>query len=95
MEPSERLMKAFESYKERFESFNPTEKWVSDTKSLVEFSAKGMKLTGSIELRPRDIDLELKVPMVFRVFRKKALKIIEDEIRSWIVKARNGELSAD
>ena len=83
---------AFESYKERFEKYNPESSWVNDTTSNIKFSAKGITMTGVVELLPTAIELELKVPFLFRVFQKTAVEIIEREIKKWIEKARNGEL---
>ena len=39
------------------------------------------------------IELELDVPLLFRPFRKKAISIIEAEVRAWIDRAKAGELS--
>ena len=83
---------AFDSYKQRFAEYKPTSKWVTDKKSNITFTAKGITLNGSIELEPNSIDLELDVPFLFRVFKNKAMAIIEEEIREWIDKAKAGEL---
>jgi len=85
-------VKAFESYKAKFADYNPTDKWVTENKAEISFSAKRMTLNGGVELRPGEIELELEVPFIFRVFSGRAMKIVEEEIREWIERAKNGEL---
>lgn len=84
--------KAFESYAERFEKYNPTAEWTSDTHANFGFEAKGVKLSGNLQLREKAIDVEMDVPFIFKPFRSKALDVIEREIDKWIAKARDGEL---
>ena len=84
--------RAYETYRERFEKYNPTATWVTDRRAEVGFEAKGIKLQGSIALEPGQIELELKVPFAFKIFQKRALQIIEEEIEAWIARARAGEL---
>jgi hypothetical protein len=85
-------VKAFEGYKKRFTDYNPTEKWTSETRCEIGFSAKGIKLSGTIELEPKRIALELEVPFLLKMFQSKAISIIEEEINEWVVRAKNGEL---
>lgn len=84
--------KAFESYSARFADYSPTMIWASDRVANVGFSAKGIKLKGSIEIMPRAIGLDLDVPFLLRVFKNRALEIIENEIRMWVGKAKAGEI---
>ncbi len=83
---------AFKSYSERYSQYSPTYNWVSDNKAQLSFSVKGMKLNGVAEVHPNSIDMDLDVPFVLRPFKGKALDIIEKEIKSWIVKAKDGAL---
>ena len=84
--------KAFEAYAERFAKYNPTANWTSDNAADIGFEAKGVKLGGNLALRDGAIDLDMKVPLLFKPFRSKAIDIIEGEIRKWLEKAQNGEL---
>jgi hypothetical protein len=86
--------RAFEAYKKRFVDYQPRMKWTSDKDATIEFSVKGLKLAGSIGIRPRAIELDLDVPFVFRLFKSKAIDVIEREVRNWIDKAKRGELTA-
>ncbi|MFT5992799.1 MAG: hypothetical protein ACJA1R_001673 [Flavobacteriales bacterium] len=84
--------KAFDAYRERFSDFNPTATWTTDDRAEIAFSAKGITLSGAVELKPDVIELELEVPFLFRPFKNKALSIIEEQIQHWIGKAEAGEL---
>ena len=87
-------VRAFESYQKRFADYHPTMRWTGDKDASIEFSVKGLKLQGNIGIRPRAIELDLDVPFVFRLFKSKALDVIEREVRVWIDKAKRGELGA-
>ncbi len=84
--------KAFAGYKARFSAYSPQAEWVTATRAEISFSAKGVKLAGTVVLEPNEIHLDLEVPFIFRIFKNKALEIIENEIKKWIGKARAGEL---
>lgn len=84
--------RAFATYAEKFSDFNPTAEWVTPTKSQIGFNAKGIKLNGALELEPGQVELELDVPFLLRPFKDRAITIIDEEIREWIGRAKNGEL---
>ncbi|MEZ4225570.1 MAG: polyhydroxyalkanoic acid system family protein [Polyangiaceae bacterium] len=85
-------IKAFDSYKERFAKYEPRATWVSDERADISFRAKGISLSGSLEVRESAIDMDLEVPFILKPFKNKALSVIEDEIKHWIGKASAGEL---
>jgi hypothetical protein len=84
--------KAFESYRARFADYSPTMSWASENLAKVGFNAKGIKLSGSIAVKPKTIELELEVPFLLRIFKNKALEIIEEEIKMWVGKAKAGQI---
>ncbi|MFU8805913.1 MAG: polyhydroxyalkanoic acid system family protein [Bradymonadaceae bacterium] len=84
--------KAIETYKARFEQYNPDAKWVDEDTANVSFSAKGIKLEGALEIGEDDVLLDLEVPFLLRPFRSRAITVIEEEIRDWVARAKNGEL---
>lgn len=84
---------ALESYRARFSEYKPAGSWLGPDRATVQFTVAGKTLNGTVDVLPRQIDLELDVPLVFRPFRSIAIKVIEDEIRAWIAKARSGTLS--
>jgi hypothetical protein len=79
--------KAMESYAERFAQYNPTATWTNETHADIQFSVKGFDLKGSIDLQPKAILLDLDVPLALRLFKKKAIDVIEQEIQPWLDKA--------
>lgn len=83
---------AWQSYEQRFAKYSPKATWTSDTRAKVSFTAAGATLDGSLEVRERDVVIDLDVPFLLRPFRKQALDVIEREIQHWIGRARAGEL---
>ena len=84
--------KALEAYKARFSEFNPEVRWHGDERAEVEFRAKGVTMKGNFELLPGAINIDMDVPFVFKLFQKKAIDVVEREIRDWIGRAKRGEL---
>lgn len=84
--------RAFDAYRDKYGSYNPTLTWISDTEAAAAFNAKGIKISGTIELLPKAIAFELKVPFILRVFRGRAMAIMERELKRWTDKAAAGEL---
>ena len=84
--------RAFAAYKVRYPDYCPVLSWVSEHKADVAFNAKGVKLNGAVQLDPGRVALELDVPFLFRPFQKRAMEVIEREVRVWLGKAKNGEL---
>jgi hypothetical protein len=84
--------RAFDAYREKYGNYNPSLTWTSDTHADAAFSAKGIKLKGHIELKPKTIEFDLDVPFLLRIFRKKAMEIMERELSLWVGKAKAGEL---
>jgi len=83
---------AFSSYKDRFAKYSPTARWVNDKRAEISFSVKGVSLKGNLEVGPSSIDMDLDVPLLLRPFKSTALGVIEEEIRKWIDKAKNGQI---
>lgn len=84
--------KAWESYSQRFAKYEPRIQWKDDTHADVSFKAKGIHLSGTLDLEPRRIGLELEVPLLLRMFKKQAVEVIDQEIRKWVAKAKAGEI---
>lgn len=83
---------AFDSYTKRFAEYNPTVDWKNEDLAEIGFSVKGMKLSGSIEVKESEILLDMDVPFILKPFKKQAVGKIEEEIRGWIEKAKRGEI---
>ena len=84
--------RALESYRDRFAEYNPEVQWKDDCTAEVCFSAKGVTLKGVFSLQPNAIEMDMSVPLVLRMFQKKAVEVVDREINTWIGKAKNGEL---
>jgi hypothetical protein len=83
---------AFEAYQAKFEKYDPKAEWVADDKAQISFKAKGVSLSGSIEVKDASVDMDLEVPFLLRAFQGKAMATIEKEIQKWISKAQAGEI---
>lgn len=83
---------AFNSYRERYSQYNPNANWVDDRRAEITFNVKGLKLEGTMQVNPNDIEMELDVPFLLKPFKGKALSVIEEEIKKWISKAKAGEV---
>lgn len=84
--------KAMEAYSERFADYNPRFAWKTEQKGQLGFSAKGVKVEGEIEIAGDEIFVDLEVPFLLRVFKGKAIDVIDREVKKWVEKARAGEL---
>jgi hypothetical protein len=84
--------KAAEAYGKRFAEYDYKAKWVSDNRVELGFTVVGKRLEGAMNIKPNCLELELEVPLMLRPFRGKAIEIIEKEARSWLDKAKRGEL---
>ena len=84
--------RAFDAYREKYNSYNPTLTWVSDTRAEASFNAKGIALKGTIDLEPKAIAFDLDVPFIFRLFKGRAVAIMERELKRWTDKAKAGEV---
>lgn len=84
--------KALESYQARFAEYHPEILWKDECTAEVCFSAKGVTLKGLFSLTPNAIEMDMNVPLVLRMFQKKAVDVVDREIHTWIDKARQGEL---
>jgi len=90
----EATVRAFEAYQKRFADYQPKMRWTGERDARIEFTVKGMKLEGSIGILPRAIELDLEVPFLFRVFKGKAIGVIDREVRTWLDKAKRGEFAS-
>jgi hypothetical protein len=86
--------KAADAYRERFAEYNCKTKWVSDKRVEIEFTVMGKRLEGAMTVLSNKLELELDVPFVLRPFRGKAIQIIDKEARTWLDKAKRGELGS-
>ncbi|MBK8014358.1 MAG: polyhydroxyalkanoic acid system family protein [Deltaproteobacteria bacterium] len=85
--------RAMESYTARLAKYQPTIRWVSERELRVHFSVSGVSLEGTVVLEPSEILIKIDVPLMLRIFRDRAIRVVEEEIQTWIGRAKRGELS--
>lgn len=73
--------RAFADYQRRYERYKPSLEWIDDRRARVAFTAKGMTLTGMVELRPKELEITMDVPLVLRVFKQPAMRILDREVK--------------
>lgn len=86
------VRKFAETYVQRYAEYNAEVAWLNDDQVEVRFKVKGVRLAGQLELKPREIVLDMKVPLPFQLFKSRALRTIEEEVTPWLAKAKAGEL---
>ena len=84
--------RAFAAYAARFTEYNPVVTWTGETHASISFKVKGVSLKGTFELVPRAVEMNLDVPFVLKLFQKRAIEVIDGEVREWLEKARTGQL---
>jgi hypothetical protein len=93
-EQLEKAVRRFsEVYCERFRAYQAEAVFVDAQRLEVRFKVSGVSLRGSLWLGPRAIQIDMQVPLAFRLFKGKALRAIEEEVRPWLAAAERGELS--
>jgi len=84
--------KAMDEYKKRFAEYSPRYEWTTDDQGDFSFSAKGVKLEGTIKVRDNKVDVDMDVPFLFRIFQGQAMKVIQDQVELWVEKVKKGEV---
>ena len=87
------VQKFADAYVQRFREYDTEAQWVGNDRMEVRFKVKGVKLAGTLELLPREIGIDMKVPLPLQLFRGRAIKTIEETVTPWLEKAKRGELS--
>jgi hypothetical protein len=83
---------AIASYAEKLAKYSPQIAWEGDTKASISFTAKGVHLKGGLKIEPDRYIVDLDIPLLLRPFKSKAIEKVESEARTWIAKAKAGEL---
>jgi hypothetical protein len=80
--------KAFAHYGTRYAAYKPHIKWHDSERADLSLTAKGVTLKGHLVLAPKQVLIEVKVPLLLRPFTKKAVIVIENEMQKWLPGAR-------
>ncbi len=86
------VRKFAEVYVRRFSEYQATAEWLNDDQVEVRFRVKGVRLAGRLDLQPKQLGLEMNVPLPFHLFKTRAMRAIEEEVTPWLEKAKRGEL---
>ncbi len=85
--------KAADYYTKKWEKYDATAVWASDTHVDITFHVKGVNVAASVDLEPGRAVVEMqKVPILLRPFKNMALDAVQRTLEKWIAKAKNGEL---
>jgi hypothetical protein len=76
--------RAFAQYQKHLAKYEPAMRWLGDQHAEVQFTAKGIHMTGRVEFRPGSVEIDLDVPLFFRPFRSIAIRVLERELRKLI-----------
>ena len=88
----EAINTALQVYCRKFPQYEPRLSWVTQNRAETEFRVKGRKLVAEVEIHDDRLDMAMDVPLFFLPFRGPALRVIENEIRKWLARAKAGEL---
>ncbi len=81
-------IEAIDGYTKKFIDYNPSVTWLSEQVAEVSFKAKGVTLKGTFEVLADRIDIDMEVPLLLRMFRQKAIDVIEREILRLVQRAK-------
>lgn len=84
--------KAMDEYKKRFAEYSPRYDWTTEDGGEFSFSAKGVKLEGTIRVSDNKVDVEMDVPFLFKIFQGSAMKVIQEQVERWVEKVKKGEV---
>ncbi len=74
---------AFAFYQQQYAYYQPTLEWKTDNEAQLGFMTNGIRLSARVWLEPKLIRLEVAVPWFLRVFEKKALERVREELNRW------------
>ncbi len=84
---------ALDGYRAAFPQFSPGGKWTTEDAADVWFVTPLGRIEGKIEVQSSAVVLEIdKLPWAARPFQSQAVRIVEDEVKAWIQKAKAGKL---
>jgi hypothetical protein len=93
-EQLEKAVRRFsEVYCERFREYDAQARWRDPRTLEVSFKVSGVALRGSLLLRSRALEIDMQVPLALRLFKSRAVRAIEEEVRPWLSAAERDELT--
>jgi hypothetical protein len=86
--------RAFADYKRRYAKYSPKLEWLDERRAQFGFTAKGMSVTGTVELRTGALEVDMDVPFVLRVFKQPAMRILDREVKRILTESAASEEQA-
>ena len=83
---------AFEEYQRKLAAYSPKISWADENHVKVGFNIRGVSIHGAVELHDHQIDLEMDIPLLLRPFQKRAMTVLDGEIRAWLARVHAGEV---
>jgi hypothetical protein len=83
---------ALASYAARYPRNDPKYVWDTPTRVRVSFQAKGRTIEGVVEVQDRNLEINMTIPLLFRMFESSAAAVVEKEIKAWAAKAHAGQI---
>jgi hypothetical protein len=80
--------RAFDVYRHRYPAYDLRMEWTAPYDARVTLRAKGIDLRCAVSIRADDIETDLDVPFLFRIFQRRAVVIIEREARAFIAQEK-------
>lgn len=84
--------RAFEEYQHRLAAYEPRIAWKDDDHAEVAICVKGFALHGAVALHDHTIDLAMEIPWMLKPFEKRAMTVMDHEIKTWLARAHAGEV---
>lgn len=84
--------KAIQAYSSKYSKYNPKFSWVSDSKGEISFKARGISISGTVEIVGPNIILRMDVPFLVRAFAGSAKNAIDAEVQKWVLAVKEGKL---
>lgn len=81
----ENAKKAIAEYTTKYAQYEPQFVWEGEQKISIKFSTKGITIQGVVFLNPQELKLELEVPFLLRMFKNKAIELIDKEAQKWLI----------
>jgi hypothetical protein len=80
--------RAIDAYAQRFSKYAPTCAWPTENQAEITFTVKTMELRGGLTVMSDRFVIWLDVPLLLRPFQRRAVHVIDDEVRGWLAKVK-------
>lgn len=84
------LDQAFAEQTKKYPQYSPTFKWTGETEGLFSFKpTPSMEIEGKVLVSENEIGIKFtKLPFLAKMFKGKAIELVEKEVQVWVEKAK-------